>query len=110
MHIAREASCEINSVAVFCAALYEHLLEILQRHLVVGRRIEARIVRHECHKSLSRRGLCWLVHGRKLELFVPSVEVKQRWLVQTCENGLRRELCWCVRLKRWVWCRGRRVR
>ena len=40
--------------------------------------------------------------GRYNELFVPIVKVKRRRSVQSCENGLRRKLRGCLRLKRRV--------
>ena len=90
------------------AALYE--LDILQRHFVFGGRIEARIVwRGVGHKSWRR--LCLCLRGRDSKLFVPiGAKVKRSGVVQSCENGLRRKLCWRLRLKRWVRLRSGCVR
>ena len=46
------------------------------------------------------------MRGRDAKMVVPIVEIERGWLVQTCEDGLRRKLLWCIWLKRWVWLSG----
>ena len=103
-HFACEAPCEITSVAMLRAALDE--LEMIKRHRVVVGRIETRLRWHEGHVGRVLR----VLRGRDNELTVPIVKVENRWVVQSCENGLRRKLCRRLRHERWVLLRGGCVR